>query len=146
MFNLIESLERKIGGKNSGSKAFVWLLSDPGMRLLHLNSSGSVPRKFFYEPSPAFLNHTLAVSETFLRITEICKKHKPELRQAVTEPSCWRNYKGSDGKATALKPDLYAVIRNGEYEDNWFIEVDLATEAPCVVLEKCERYVAYHKD
>jgi hypothetical protein len=32
---------------------------------------------------------------------------------------------------------------SGNYEDIWFIEVDLATESPNKVIDKCRRYVFY---
>ena len=60
------------------------------------------------------------------------------------EPDCWRNHQ-EHGRSAVLKPDLFAVTASGEYEDAWFIEMDLNTEAPCAVLEKCRRYVRYYK-
>ena len=42
-----------------------------------------------------------------------------------------------------LKPDLYAVTASKEYMDYWFIEVDLATESPAIVVRKCEQYIHY---
>ena len=144
-FGLIVALSRRVGGRPGGSGAYVWSLTEAGARLLHLNDIGGQPRKRFFEPSPAFVEHTLAVSEAYLQISEICAAHKPELVAADLEPACWRGYVDEDGKSTTLKPDLYAVTADGEYEDCWFVEIDLATESPCVVLEKCKRYAYYYK-
>lgn len=42
-----------------------------------------------------------------------------------------------------LKPDLTVITRNAGYEDRWFIEIDMNTEAVPVVIEKCKRYYQY---
>ena len=55
------------------------------------------------------------------------------------EPVCWRNYQNK-----TLKPDLYAITSDGEYEDHWFFEFDLATEAPSRIVSKCEQYQEYY--
>ena len=62
--------------------------------------------------------------------------------QLELEPTCWRGYT-DEGKSATLKPDLYAVTKNGRFEDSWFIEVDCGTESFNKVLEKCRRYVRY---
>lgn len=36
-------------------------------------------------------------------------------------------------------------MKCGEYEDRWFIEIDLATESPATILKKCERYYDYYR-
>jgi hypothetical protein len=46
---------------------------------------------------------------------------------------------------TALRPDMYAATICGEYEDRWFIELDLHTESPSKVIEKCRRYHDYYR-
>ena len=42
-----------------------------------------------------------------------------------------------------LKPDLSFVTASGDYEDHWFIEADLATEHPPVVVRKAKVYQRY---
>jgi len=61
------------------------------------------------------------------------------------EPNCWRSYNGRHGVRQQLKPDLYAVTSDGEYEDLWFFEIDLDTEAPSRVMAKCEQYQEYYR-
>jgi len=144
-YGLIASLERRIGGVRAGSGAYVWLLTEAGDRLLHMSGNNNKPRKRFFEPSPAFLEHTLAVSESYVQIIEACRKHDMELDKAELEPNCWRTYTDEYGRTAYLKPDLFSVILDGEYEDRFFIEIDLDTEAPSVVMEKCKRYAHYYK-
>ena len=45
----------------------------------------------------------------------------------------------------SVKPDLYAATATEEYEDRYFIEVDLDTESPAKVIEKCQKYHAYYR-
>jgi hypothetical protein len=42
-----------------------------------------------------------------------------------------------------LKPDAYAVLMVDGYEDHWFFEIDLATEAAPTVARKCAVYRGY---
>jgi hypothetical protein len=76
------------------------------------------------------------------------KRQTVSLIAIALEPECWREQPNTiGGKPSILKPDLYAVtaINDGkdEYEDYWFMEVDLATESPATVIRKCEQYVHY---
>jgi hypothetical protein len=141
---LIDTLSRRVGGVRAGSGSLIWHLTGIGERLLRLNSSRALPLKRFFEPSPHFLAHTLAVTECFVQLTEICIAPDLELVTAHIEPDCWRPY-SYKGKHVTLKPDLFAITICGEYEDRWFIEIDLHTEAPITVLEKCKRYFQYYR-
>ncbi|MCL2082069.1 MAG: replication-relaxation family protein [Oscillospiraceae bacterium] len=122
---LVQTLRRRIGGVRAGSTSYVWTLTTAGRVLL-----GEKPTRP-YEPTYIFLKHTLAVSELY---TRLYTSHK--LMKADFEPTCWR-------KSGTLKPDLYAVTENGEFEDYWFFEVDLDTEAPSRIMRKCESYGKY---
>jgi hypothetical protein len=140
-----EALERRIGGARAGSGSYVWSLTESGVFLLHLNDADFSQRKRLVEPSLNCLKHSLAVSETFIQLTEICRRHRLELVKIELEPQCWRGYTGEDGKPATMKPDLFAVTAGGKYEDSWFLEVDMNTESPSIVLEKCRRYARYYK-
>jgi hypothetical protein len=144
-YGLIAALKRRIGGVRAGSGAYVWVLSETGNRLLCMNDKTDKPRKRFFEPSPAFMNHTLEITETFVRIKEICSRYHLKQGKTELEPACWRNYTDRSGKSVALKPDLFAIVLHGKYEYSYFLEADLDTEAPSVVLEKCKRYVQYYR-
>ncbi len=75
---------------------------------------------------------------------EICRKNGPQITALQLEPECWRAY-SSAGVSCSLKPDLYAVTVTEEYEDRYFIEVDLDTESPAKIIEKCQKYHAYYR-
>ena len=144
-YGLIEALDRRVGGVRAGSRAFVWSLTESGLGLLRLNDPDYTPRRRIFEPSLNFLQHTLAATEVYVQLTEICRRHGLALIKTEMEPNCWRSYTGEDGKPAAMKPDMFAMTDNGKYEDSWFIEVDMNTESPSVVLDKCRRYVHYCK-
>jgi hypothetical protein len=128
---LITSLNRRIGGVRAGSSGFVWSLTSAGFRLLNLD--GEAPRKRNFEPSPRFAEHTVAVTELFVQLNGMVGI---ALAEVQFEPKCWRGQ---------LKPDLYAITSDGEYDDHWFFELDLATEAPTRIVSKCEQYEEYYR-
>ena len=141
---MVDALARRIGGVRAGSGSLIWYLTQAGERLLRLDDDGAHAIKRFFEPSPHFLAHTLAVSECYVQITEICDGHKLKLVSAELETDCWRPF-SHKGSQTSLKPDLFAVTRCDDYEDRWSFEVDLKTEAPVTVVEKCRRYHQYYR-
>lgn len=141
---LMATLSRRIGGVRAGSGSLVWYLSHAGERLLRLRDHQPVPVRRFFEPSPYFLAHTLAVAEISIQLTELCREQGMTLSALHPEPECWRSY-SERGTHLSLKPDLYAVTVSGDYEDRWFFEVDLDTESPAKVIEKCQRYHQYYR-
>ena len=143
-FGLIHSLSRRIGGVRAGSSSLVWHTTHAGERLLRLHDHKAYPGKRFFEPSPYYLAHTLAVAEVSIQLAELCRNGKTRLMALQPEPECWRAY-SEHGAQIALKPDLYAVTVSGEFEDRWFFEVDLDTESPAKVIEKCQRYHQYYR-
>ena len=116
------------------------MLREAGAELLKMEKTTPIkPRKYTQETSYIFLKRTLAVSElyTYLRT-------KTNLIKTEFEPLCWRGYRTVFGMNIVLKPDLYAVTTDEDYEDHWFFEVDLNTEAPCRIIRKCESYGRYY--
>jgi Replication-relaxation len=140
--NLIARLERRIGGVRAGSSGIVWQLASTGERLLR-TMHGEKQRRRYIEPTPVFAAHTLAVSELAVQLHEMHQRGTVEVITIDTEPSCWRSFIGPHGAVEWLKPDLYVITANGEYEDHWFLEADLATEHPPVVVRKAKVYQRY---
>jgi len=135
-YGLIASLDRRVGGVKGGSAGFVWGLTPPGSRFVNLGADDQ-PRKRSYDPSPRFVEHTIGVSELNVQLIGMAGIAVMDIQ---FEPNCWRSYRGN-----TLKPDLYAVTSDGEYEDSWFFELDLATEAPSRIVAKCEQYQDYYR-
>lgn len=142
---LLDHLARRIGGVRAGSGGLVWYLTHAGERLLRLGEQPASPARRFFEPSPYFLAHSLAVADIAVQLTELCQEHRSlKLTALQPEPECWRTY-SEYGSMLSLKPDLFAITVSGQYEDRWFIEVDLNTESPVKVIDKCERYHKYYR-
>ena len=43
-----------------------------------------------------------------------------------------------------MKPDLFTITTYQKYEDRWFIEMDLGSESPRQVVNKCDAYLRYY--
>lgn len=144
---LIDHLERRVGGMRAGSSSHVWSLAPAGARLLESTGQfDGLPRRVReYEPTLTFLEHTLAVAEVCLTLSEAAHSGKFAILELQREPDCWRAYNGSHGGIVHLKPDLAVVTASGAFEDHWFVEVDLDTEPPSRVVRTCLRYEAYRR-
>lgn len=116
-------------------------------RLLDLRSyANTVGRaKRHLEPSYIHMKHTIAIAETYVQLVEISRRNKSLVLNTVEwEPDCWRPFT-DNGHDLQMKPDLFVVTYNGGYEDRWFVEMDLNTEALPVVIDKCARYHQYFR-
>jgi len=144
-FGLVDHLPRAIGGNGRGSEGKIWHLTEAGLRLLDLGAVKEKKRTRYLEPSTSFLRHTIAISEAFVQVTEICRMSEAmSLSHIDVEPECWRAFQ-KNGKTVSLRPDLYAETISGKFEYHWFIEMDLATEDIPTILEKCFRYEEYYQ-
>lgn len=140
--NVVKRLSRRVGGVRAGSSSISWQLGAAGERLLR-TMHGETNRHRYLEPSPAFTAHTTAIAELAVGLHELKTTGAIELLTIDTEPSCWRSFIGPHGVAEWLKPDLSVVTANGDYEDHWMVEVDLASEHPPVIVRKAKVYQRY---
>jgi len=138
--SILWRLERRIGGVRAGSSSYVYAVAPFGHRILHDEGDARVHR---HEPSAAFLDHTLAVAQVVVSLHAHSRANDLELIEVQTEPACWRRFThGLEGTQT-LKPDLYLSLRSGDFEYQWFVEVDLATHSIASVVRKCWVYHRY---
>jgi hypothetical protein len=144
---LMEHLNRRVGGVRAGSGSHVWNLTEGGARLLRTTGHfDALPERFRrHEPGVTFLEHTLAVAEVGLRLTEAERAGEFTIVELQRDPDCWRAYSGRHGGVVNLRPDLALVTTSGDYEDHWFLEVDRDTEAPSRVIRTCRSYEAYRQ-
>lgn len=158
---LIRHLDRRMGGMVSGSAEHVWTVTEAGHRLLAARAdqpgvkataiSGDTRRHRFHEPSERLLKHCLAITETALVLVELGRRTAAMGEVSLQlEPASWRRYEAYGGGRTLIRPDLTAVTvtaaDDGQaYEDHWFFEVDLGTEHPPTLLNKCREYMAYRR-
>jgi hypothetical protein len=141
--NCLHRLPRRIGGVRAGSSGFVYCLGLLGQRLAVLWGwqPGRRTRRS-HVPGLAFLNHALAVAELHTLLTEGDRAGRFELLELAAEPASWRSYGGIGGQRV-LKPDSYLRAHVGEFEDSYFIEVDMGSEGSQTLDRKLREYVAY---
>lgn len=134
-------LQRRIGGVRAGSASFVYALGPAGNRLLR--AAGE--RRRVTEPSPLFLDHTLAVADTHVSLLRAARAGQLRIVGVEVEPASWRRFIGSGGASEIVRPDLYVVTGGTGYEDCWFLEVDRSTESPAAIRRKCQAYDRYFR-
>lgn len=139
---IVGRLERRVGGIMRGSSSYVWCLDVIGDRL---SRQPSDPRWRPYEPSVAFLDHTLAITETHVQLSEAETARVFALRDIAIEAETWRDFVTPAGARTVLKPDLKITIGTSGYEDHWYLEVDRGTESLPVLMRKCRSYDDYRR-
>jgi hypothetical protein len=141
---LLYRLERPVGGPGGGSASNVWSLAAAGDRYVKYGAAGGDYRRArAFEPSTAFLAHTLGIAELRIELEELRRAGRIELLEITTEPKNWRTYLGRHGERLVLKPDLHVVTAQGEFEDHWFVELDRGTESLPTLIRKSEMYTAY---
>jgi hypothetical protein len=120
---------RRRGGEGGGSASWVYALGPAGPRLIAYWAGEGLPRsRSTYEPSIAWTAHTLAVSDLYVRLKLAERAGQVELLSFDAEPACWRRYTRLAGMAGCLKPDAFVRLGIDEYEDAFFIEIDMGSE------------------
>ncbi len=137
---VLQRLERSIGGKRSGSAGFVYVVGPAGRRLRALD--GDTQRHYGWTPRTSWLKHALAASQLYVLLREAEASASLRLVAFESEPTAWRSFPADDG-TVVLKPDAYVVMERGEYLDSYFVEVDCGTESPTTLKRKCEVYAQY---
>lgn len=137
---VLSPLARRVGGVRAGSAGLSFALGPNGQRLL---AAGSPARRVRRPSTPGerHLAHTLAVAQLYVDLTVLERSRRAELLAFDPEPECWVPYPGPYGARQILKPDAYLKLGTPEYEFSWFIEQDMATEAPVTIFSKARRYL-----
>jgi hypothetical protein len=139
---LLKRLQRRIGGVRAGSASIIWTLGPAGERLAAYRHNKRVHRGY-REPSTTFAAHTVAVTELAVRLHETLFTGAIEQLMIEAEPDCWRRFVGPYGQVVDLKPDLYVITASGDYEDHWFLEMDMGTENAPALARKATVYQQY---
>jgi hypothetical protein len=141
-WRLIDRLPQRIGGVRGGASSIVYAIGPAGSRLL-ARDGHAVSR--LGTPGDRYVGHTLAITETAVRLHEATLRGRLDLIELQPEPRCWRNFVGPFGARRILKPDLFVRIGVGAYEDRWFIEIDQATEAGPTIQSKATGYLEHFR-
>jgi hypothetical protein len=143
---VVAALTRRVGGVRAGSAATIWSLGTAGQYLVTGSGPGGAAIRRPWTPSWPFVAHRLAITELAVHLREAEVTGALEVIQYVAEPACWRRYTGPHGATANLKPDAFAVMSDGQFEDSWFVEMDLGTERPAVIARKRDAYLAYYRN
>ena len=133
-WRVLMMLPRRVGGRGSSSAAYV--LDTAGQTLVRL---GDVRPRRPGEPGERFLRHVLAVSELYVQFVATARGGGFELTDYQAEPLAWM----PDGFGGWLKPDAFVSLAQGDVADDWFIEIDLATEHLPTLKRKVETYLDF---
>ena len=138
---VLARLPRTVGGFESGSTGHVYALDVAGQRLADLGGPGRLRRP--WRLGTAFLAHSLAISDVYVRLVLAERAGSVRLVRFVGEPGSWRSFYGPGGGRVTLKPDAYVVLAGDGYEDHWLLEVDRGTESAPTLARKCSLYRSY---
>lgn len=134
--HFVTSLERRVGGERAGSAGLVYALDTLGRRLVDEQPRGGGRRRRPWPIGQLFVTHTLAISELYVRLREAERAGHLQLLDFQAEPDAW--YESSLG---LVKPDAFAVVATGRYEDHFWLEVDRGTESLPTLRRKLLVYV-----
>ncbi|HEY5051935.1 MAG TPA: replication-relaxation family protein [Solirubrobacterales bacterium] len=142
--DVLARLPRVVGGVRAGSGGFVYHLGLAGYRLAM--ERGWQPlrrRRRSLAPGTLFLAHSLQVAELHTVLTEAERSGRLELLELAAEPACWQGYTGNRGQAATLKPDSFGRFGIGDFEDSYWLEVDMGTEGSGAIDRQLRRYLDF---
>ena len=142
---LVDHLERRIGGNGGGTGAYIWFLTNAGVRLLDFEKEKMSSRRNSRKASSEFIRRILLVSEYYVQINEICRmSDKLRIIRLEVDPLCRRTFR-LDGKDNVLYPDLYVELQSAKNRERWFIELDLGFTSMNQIVERARQYHQYHR-
>jgi hypothetical protein len=141
---LLGRLERRIGGVRAGAAGHVYYPTSGAQRLVaYWQGEGLQRPRSHYEPSRSFVRHTLAISESYVRLVEADRTRSTELLEFQTEPSAWLPFMGPGGARLIVKPDAFVRLGiSAEEEARFHLEIDCGTEGRAALARKCRAYLA----
>jgi hypothetical protein len=137
-------LERRVGGVRAGAAGHVYYAAPAGLRLAaYWQGEGLRRPRARYEPTTAFVRHTIGVSDLYVRLVTADRDGALELLAFESEPA--RVFVGPGGGRSVLRPDAFARVALGAdraTELHAFLELDLGSEGRQVLARKCRAYIA----
>lgn len=141
-WRVLVPLPRRIGGAGRGSTGLAFALDSTGQRLVRerLMAADQLPRvRRPGVPTERTVRHILAVSETYVALTEGSRLHGFTLATFQAEPASW----WPNGLGGYVKSDAYTLLTRDEVLDHWWLELDLATESLPTLKRQLAAYVDF---
>jgi hypothetical protein len=132
---VLATLERRIGGVRAGSAGLVYSLDTAGYRLVAADGGRRAGL-----PGGRYMRHVLAVSELYASLVDVSRHGQFRLITFDAEPASW----WPDSRGGVLKPDAAVRVEAGAHRDNWWIEVDRATESLPTLRAKLMVYLDFY--
>jgi len=142
-FGLVRRFADRARDRRVGTPGYVHALTAAGLRVSGGQHALGARQRTSWRPSYLFLTHRLGISELFVRLKEQERAGGPTVREFRAEPDCWRPFTGPAGQRLVLKPDALVRLGLGSVEASSFVEVDLGSERPATIADKCRAYRAY---
>lgn len=140
-WRVLVMLPRRVGGQGSSPAAYALDTAGKALvRLRHDAPSTEQPRRPGL-PGERFVRHVLATSELYVQLVEVSRRGNFTLDGFRAEPAAWV----PDGLGGWLKPDAFVSVSMGDVVDDWFIEIDLATEHMSTLRRKTETYLDFYQ-
>lgn len=141
-WRVLAPLPRRVGGAARGSGSTVYVLDSAGQRLVRMQDDVQThvqPRRPGV-PGERFVRHVQAVSELYVQLVEATRAGTLVLDDFRAEPLAWI----PDGLGGWLKPDAFVSVSAGDVSDDYFVEIDLATEHIPTLRRKIDSYLDFY--
>jgi hypothetical protein len=138
-WRVLVMLPRRVGGRGSSGAAYVLDTAGVALLRLHERVPDEVRPRRPSAPGERFLRHALGVSELYARLVEAARIEGFTLDDFQAEPAAWL----PDGLGGWLKPDAFLSVSEANVADDWWTEIDLATEHLPTVRRKIETYLDF---
>jgi hypothetical protein len=142
--DLLARLERRIGGVRAGAAGHVYYATTGAQRLVaYWQGDGLKRPRSRYEPTAAFVRHTLGITESYVRLVEADRARTTELLEFQSEPAAWLAFLGPGIARLTLKPDAFVRLGvSADEEERFYLEIDCGTEGRAALTRKCRAYLA----
>ncbi len=141
-WRVLDVLPRRVGGIRAGSDGLIYHLGPAGLRL---RAQRGFEAKRLSAPGDRYINHTLTVAETVVRLHEADRAGELDVIEVQTEPRCWRGFLGPFGSRLIVKPDLFVRLGAGAFEWRAFVEIDRSTESRGTLIRKGRVYLDHYR-
>ena len=142
-YGLIHHLKRRIGGVRAGSGSYVWSITYKGIKELRkYHPNTQLKLRNTYEPTAHHPEHTLAVTEVYVKLKELEKQGSLEIDTFSFEPTCHRGF-ANFTHSFILKPDAFTHLALQNEELLLFVELDKDTESLNRIINQCKKYIKY---
>jgi hypothetical protein len=133
-----------------GAPPTLYILDNRGVECLQVQGIGDFSTQPKKTISPFFMDHSRALNEFRIAVSQSCEQHGFRLLSWITENELKANYDRveipSQKEKVSLIPDSFFVIEvPGKQPSGFFVELDRGTMSNKKFRQKIEAYISYYK-